>query len=136
MVVASENLPLDRVSALVAASEVPLRDRLIGAMSGRTASLEVHGPFPADKAIGTYRVRLKLWQEDLLPTMGGFAEFVAAIEAASGTDIAMAVYEDHDRRRRFILLFDSELSSLLGAVELAVDTGQRDRPDDPTMLTV
>jgi hypothetical protein len=134
LAVASETLSLDHVAALAAGSEVPLRDRLIAVMSGRSETLEIHKPLRADEAVGTYRVRLKLWQEDLLPTMAGFPEFVAAIEAAGGADIAMAVHEERDRKRRFILLFDAELSSLLGAVELAVDTGRGNQPDDLSAL--
>jgi hypothetical protein len=40
------------------------------------------------------------------------------------------VHEERDRKRRFILLFDGELSSLLGAVELAVGTQRGSQPDD------
>jgi hypothetical protein len=73
----SEHMSLDAVAALAAASEVLVRDRLISLMRGRTERLETHTPFAASSAIAAYRVRLKLWQDDLLPAMTGFPEFVA-----------------------------------------------------------
>jgi hypothetical protein len=132
--VTPEDLSLDHLAALAAASEVPLRDRLIGAMRGRSELIEVHRPFPADQAIVTYQGRLRLWQHDLLPTMSGFPEFVAAIETARGADVAIGVHEDPGRSRRFILLVDADLSSLLGAVELAVGTAREDRSDESLVL--
>ncbi len=132
---AVEQMSLSAVATLAAASAVPVRARLVAAMSGQPEALEIGEPFPADKAIHSYRVRLKLWQHDLLPTMAGFPEFVAAVDAAGDAQIAMAVHEDEDRHRRFILLFNADLTRLLGAAELAVYTKRADQSDDSSPLS-
>jgi hypothetical protein len=129
-----QGMSLDQVATLAAASVVPLRERLIGAMRGRAEALEVQRAFPADQALASYLARLQLWQDDVLPTMAGFPEFVAAIESAGSAEIAMAVHEERERNRRFILLFDGAAASLLGAVELAVDTADHHRADDDLLV--
>src|ERR1700731_4249183 len=104
-------LSLTHVSSMAAASQVPLRQRLIAATKGQKAQIDVTGPVPASQIIGTYRVRLQLWERDVLPTMAGLREFVEAIDAAGDQPVSMAVYQEPNRR--FVLLMSEDTASLL-----------------------
>lgn len=112
-----DELALDEIAMLAAASESPIKDRLIAATRGRSNHLRVLRPFAASAAIDTYRIRLQLWQDDLLPPITGFPEFVAALESAGQSEVVMSVYEQPERR--FVCLLSADLSSLLAAVEIA-----------------
>lgn len=115
-----DELSLDEIAMLASASKSPIKDRLIAATRGRSDHLRVLRPFAASAAIDIYRVRLKLWQDDLLPPITGFPEFLSALESAGQAEVVMSVYEQPERR--FVCLLSADLSSLLAAVEIAAPT--------------
>lgn len=112
-----DELSLDEIAMLASASESPIKDRLIAATRGRPDHVRVLRPFAASAAIDTYRVHLKLWQDDQLPPITGLPEFVAALERAGQSEVVMSVYEQPERR--FVCLLSADLRSLLAAVEIA-----------------
>jgi len=83
-----DEVSLDEITMLASASKSPIKDRLIAASRGRSDRLRVLRTFAASAAIDTYRVRLKLWQDDVLTPITGLPgeEVVMPVSANSPPD--------------------------------------------------